>query len=175
MLPSALNLTLLPWVATNPHPHGQCWCSGDIPPHMWNIEYWITPFQYCQYCHSHSHTYLIFVISFTQAFCVVEIFYTQHAWFLTKLNLRQKRVNRWNALCKIIHWQWLCVKSIFIVKSPIQCLITPWNYTVLNICKKHKLFPRSVKKILHLIEKIYTGTACGACDKYEVWSVVVSN
>ena len=25
-------------------------------------------------------------------------------------------------------------------------------------------------KILHLTEKIYTGTACGACDKYEVWS-----
>ena len=23
-------------------------------------------------------------------------------------------------------------------------------------------------KILHLTEKIYTGTACGACDKYEV-------
>ena len=23
-------------------------------------------------------------------------------------------------------------------------------------------------KILHLAEKIYTGTACGACDKYEV-------
>ena len=24
-------------------------------------------------------------------------------------------------------------------------------------------------KILQLAEKIYTGTACGACDKYEVW------
>ena len=28
-------------------------------------------------------------------------------------------------------------------------------------------------KILHLTEKIYTGTACGACDKYEVWVCVV--
>ena len=26
-------------------------------------------------------------------------------------------------------------------------------------------------KILHLTEKIYTSTACGACDKYEVTSL----
>ena len=32
--------------------------------------------------------YLIFVVSFTQAFCVVEIFYTQNALFVTKLNSR---------------------------------------------------------------------------------------
>ena len=25
-----------------------------------------------------------------------------------------------------------------------------------------------LKQILHRTEKIYTGTACGACDKYEV-------
>ena len=47
--------------------------------------------------------YLIFVISFTQTFCAVKIFYTQNALFVTKLNLRQNSVNRWNALCKIIH------------------------------------------------------------------------
>ena len=27
---------------------------------------------------------------------------------------------------------------------------------------------------LHLTEKIYTGTACGACDKYEVWHLPVA-
>ena len=65
--------------------------------------------------------YLIFVISFTQAFCAVEIFYTQNALFVTKLNSRQKSVNRSNALCKIIH----CGKiPIYCVKSPIQCKIT---------------------------------------------------
>ena len=62
--------------------------------------------------------YLIFVISFTQAFCSVEIFYTQNALFVTKLNSRQKRVNRSNTLCKIMH----CGKiPIHCVKSPIQC------------------------------------------------------
>ena len=65
--------------------------------------------------------YFIFVISFTQAFCAVEIFYTQNALFVTKLNSRQKSVNRSNALCKIIH----CGKiPIYCVKSPIQCKIT---------------------------------------------------
>ena len=32
--------------------------------------------------------YLIFVISFTQAFCAVEICYTQNVLFVTKLNSR---------------------------------------------------------------------------------------
>ena len=40
----------------------------------------------------------------TQASYVFEIFYTQNAWFLTKLNWGQKSVNRSNDLCKIIHW-----------------------------------------------------------------------
>ena len=30
-------------------------------------------------------------------------------------------------------------------------------------------------KILHLAENIYTGTACGACDKYEVWVSIIEN
>ena len=30
-------------------------------------------------------------------------------------------------------------------------------------------------KILHLTEKNYTGTACGACDKYEVWADINLN
>ena len=60
--------------------------------------------------------YLIFVISFTQAFGALEIFYTQNALFVTKPNLHQKSVNRSNALCKIIH----CGKiPIYCVKSPI--------------------------------------------------------
>ena len=50
-----------------------------------------------------AYSYIMFVISFTQAFCAVEILYTQNAWFLTKLNLRQKSQNRSNAWCKIIH------------------------------------------------------------------------
>ena len=69
---------------------------------------------------SNKKAYLIFVISFTQAFCAVEIFYTQNALFVTKLNSRQN-VNRSNALCKMIH----CGKiPIYCVKSPIQCKIT---------------------------------------------------
>ena len=30
-------------------------------------------------------------------------------------------------------------------------------------------FLHSIWKNLHLTEFFYTGTACGACDKYEVW------
>ena len=30
-------------------------------------------------------------------------------------------------------------------------------------------FFHSIWKSLHLTENFYTGTACGACDKYEVW------
>ena len=75
----------------------------------------IIPLHWC------SVSYLIFVISFTQAICAVEIFYTQNALFVTKLNMRQNNVNRSNALCKIIH----CGKiPIYCVKSPIQCKIT---------------------------------------------------
>ena len=78
--------------------------------------------------HIHQHSsfdsinpYLIFVISLTQAFCAVEIFYTQNALFVTKLNPHQNSVNRSNALCKIIH----CGKILICcVKSPIQCKIT---------------------------------------------------
>ena len=33
-------------------------------------------------------------------------------------------------------------------------------------------FSRSILKILHRTESFYTGTACGACDKYEVWACV---
>ena len=47
--------------------------------------------------------YLIFVISFTQTFCAVKIFYTQNTLFVTKLNLCQNSVNRSNGLCKMIH------------------------------------------------------------------------
>ena len=36
-----------------------------------------------------------------------------------------------------------------------------------NIC----IFFHSIWKNLHLTENFYTGTACGACDKYEVWIV----
>ena len=31
-------------------------------------------------------------------------------------------------------------------------------------------FFHSIWKNLHLTENFYTGTACGACDKYEVWA-----
>ena len=44
--------------------------------------------------------YLILVISFTQAFCAVEIIYTQNTLFVTKLNSRQNNINSWNALGK---------------------------------------------------------------------------
>ena len=32
---------------------------------------------------------------------------------------------------------------------------------------------RSILKILHKTEFFHTGTACGACNKYEVWALVV--
>ena len=68
-------------------------------------------------------SYLIFVISFTQASCVVEIFYTRNAWFFC---VKRAKIG-----------QTLCVKSYAVCKLPIQCLITPWKYTVLNIGRKH--------------------------------------
>ena len=37
------------------------------------------------------------------------------------------------------------------------------HYTV-----KGQFFAFNLEKKLHQAEKIYTGTACGACDKYEV-------
>ena len=53
---------------------------------------------------------------------------------------------------------------------------TPINYKkhpkiTTYIPKKCKIciFLRSIWKILHWTEFVYTGTACGACDKYEVW------
>ena len=33
----------------------------------------------------------------------------------------------------------------------------------------YAFFSHSIWKNLHLTENFYTGTACGACDKYEVW------
>ena len=54
-------------------------------------------------CLDQPGAYLIFVISSTQAFCAVKIFYTQNALFVTKLNLRQNSANRSNAFCKIIY------------------------------------------------------------------------
>ena len=44
-----------------------------------------------------------------------------------------------------------------------------------NTPKKCKIcsFSRSIWKNLHQTEFIYTGTACGACDKYEVWVSLV--
>ena len=52
---------------------------------------------------------------------------------------------------------------------------TPKNYEkhpkiTTNCPKKSKIcsFSRSVWKILHRTEFVSTGTACGACDKYEV-------
>ena len=35
-------------------------------------------------------------------------------------------------------------------------------------CKIHS-FSHLIWKVLHRTEFVYTGTACGACDKYEVW------
>ena len=68
-----------------------------------------------------SSTYLIFVISFTQA-----IFFNPNI-------LHPKITTNFPKICKI--------------------------------CS----FSRSIWTILHRTEFFYTGTACGACDKYEVW------
>ena len=85
-------------------------CTHKYIHHIWIFEFFIWKWPY-----------LIFAISFKQAFCAVEIFYTQNALFVTKLNPHQNSVNRSNALCKIIH----CGKiPIYCVKSPIQCKIT---------------------------------------------------
>ena len=66
-------------------------------------------------CTLYIYSYLIFVISFTQAFCAVEIFYTQNALFVTKLNLHQNNVNRSNALCKMIH----CTMCRLLIRMPL--------------------------------------------------------
>ena len=39
---------------------------------------------------------------------------------------------------------------------------------------KYAFFLRSILKILHRTDFFYTGTACGACDNYEVWLDLVS-
>ena len=67
--------------------------KGELKMHL-------TAISSCKYA---VDPYLIFVISFTQAFCAVEIFYTQNALFVTKLNSRQNSVYRSKGLCKMIH------------------------------------------------------------------------
>ena len=61
-------------------------------------------------------------------------------------------------------------------KLHTKCLITPCTLHIVcklhSVCKIHGPFSCSIKKILHLTEKIYTGTACGACDKYAVWMCI---
>ena len=55
-----------------------------------------------------------------------------------------------------------------------------WLYTVLHWTQCVKLyckmvsFSRSVWKKLHRAEKIYTGSACGARNNYEVWVFLIT-
>ena len=39
----------------------------------------------------------------------------------------------------------------------------------------YAVFFNSIWKNLHLTGNFYTGTACGACDKYEVWLEYMNN
>ena len=68
-----------------------------------------------------------------------------------------------------------CCADYNLVQDYTLCCIayTEWYYTKGVNCQiftqKGINFLRSFWKNLHRTEKIYTGTACGACDKYEVW------
>ena len=46
------------------------------------------------------------------------------------------------------------------------------NTKNVSVKVKYKHFFHSIWKNLHLTENFYTGIACGACDKYEVWGWV---
>ena len=68
-----------------------------------------------------------------------------------------------------------CCADYNLVQDYTLCCIayTEWYYTKGVNCQiftqKGINFLRSFWKNLHRTEKNYTGTACGACDKYEVW------
>ena len=71
-----------------------------------------------------------------------------------------------------------CCADYNLVQDYTLCCIayTEWYYTKGVNCQiftqKGINFLRSFWKNLHRTEKIYTGTACGACDKYEVWIIL---
>ena len=70
-----------------------------------------------------------------------------------------------------------CADYNLVQDYTLYCIAyTEWYYTKGVNCQiftqKGINFLRSFWKNLHRTEKIYTGTACGACDKYEVWENV---
>ena len=74
-----------------------------------------------------------------------------------------------------------CCADYNLVQDYTLCCIayTEWYYTKGVNCQiftqKGINFLRSFWKNLHRTEKIYTGTACGACDKYEVCVYIVDH
>ena len=86
-------------------------------------------------------------------------------WFQTCLASPDAALLHIPHICHFIYTGILCRWNILHPKRVI-CVKTEFN-----VCKIHGPFSCSTKKVLHLTEKIYTGTACGACDKYEVWDL----
>ena len=69
----------------------------------------------------------------------------------------------------------LCNISISIISNIMFDTVLHWIHCVVLhrrcqiITQKSVIFLRSFRKNLHWTEKIYTGTALGARDKYQVW------
>ena len=63
-------------------------------------------------------------------------------------------------VCKIAH----PVKTHTLRAKFIHGMLFCTHFMKITLIKVHKLFSHSIKKMLHLTEKIYT-----VCDKYEVW------
>ena len=71
-------------------------------------------------------------------------------------------------MCIITHAVWITL-SVQDNTLHTLCDITQRVSNYYTLYSKRPIFRVQSGKKLHQAEKIYTGTACGACDKYEVW------
>ena len=61
------------------------------------------------------------------------------------------------------------IRHVVKIKHSDKIIYCVALHIVCQVIQLNGKFFSSIWKNLHRAEKIYTGTACGACDKYEAW------